>query len=193
MEQEKVATMKRLTFAALAATALLAGCATPTPYQPLGARTGVRGGFSEQQIERNRFRVMFAGNQFTSRQRVENYLLFRAAELTVQQGYDGFTLVDRNTDKHTTVQTYARPLSPGPWGYWGPSWRYYGRFGWRYWDPWGYDPFWADTVDVNTIDRFEASAEIVMFKGPPKNARDFDAHEVMRNLGPTIEVPAPPR
>ena len=72
--------MKRLVLTALAGAALLSGCATPTPYQPLGAPTGVRGGFTDQQIERNRFRVTFAGNQFTSRQRVENYLLYRAAE-----------------------------------------------------------------------------------------------------------------
>lgn len=185
--------MKRLALTLLAAAAALSGCATPTPYQPLGAPTGVRGGFSDQRIERNRFRVSFAGNQFTARQRVENYLLFRAAELTVQQGYDGFTMVDRDTDRHMTVQTTPRPFGPGPWGYWGPSWRYYGRFGWRSWDPWGYDPFWADSIDTRTIERFEATAEIVMFKGQPRNARDFDAREVMRNLGPTIEPPPPPR
>ena len=184
--------MKRLTFAVLAATALLAGCATPTPYQPLGAPTGIRGGFSEQQIESNRFRVMFAGNELTSRERVENYLLFRAAELTVQRGFDGFTLMDRDTDRRTRT-TVDRPFRTGPWGYWGPSWRYYGRFGWRSWDPWGYDPFWGDTIDVRTVDRFEATAEIVMFRGKPRNARDFDAREVMRNLGPTIEPPPPPR
>lgn len=185
--------MKRFALAAaLASVSLLASCATPTPYQPLGARTGVSGGFSEQQIESNRFRVTFSGNQFTSRERVENYLLFRAAELTVQQGYDGFTMVDRDTDKRTTVQT-TRSFGGGPWGYWGPSWRYYGRFGWRSWDPWGYDPFWADTVDVQTIDRFEATAEIVMFKGQPRNARDFNARDVMQNLGPTIQPPPPPR
>jgi hypothetical protein len=184
--------MKRLAFA-LATAAVLAGCTTPTPYQPLGAPTGVRGGFSEQQIEQNRFRVMFAGNELTSRDRVENYLLFRAAELTVQRGYDGFTLVDRDTDRRT--RTYVdRPFRTGPWGYWGPSWRYYGGgFGWRSWDPWGYDPFWGDTLDVRTVDRFEAMAEIVMFKGRPRNARDFDAREVMNNLGPTIEIPPPPR
>ena len=80
--------MKRLVLTALAGAALLSGCATPTPYQPLGAPTGVRGGFTDQQIERNRFRVTFAGNQFTSRQRVENYLLYRAAELTTERGFD---------------------------------------------------------------------------------------------------------
>ncbi|MBS0504924.1 MAG: hypothetical protein JSS55_14220, partial [Proteobacteria bacterium] len=54
--------MKRLALTAVATAALLAGCATPTPYQPLGAPTGVRGGFADQQIERNRFRVMFSGH-----------------------------------------------------------------------------------------------------------------------------------
>lgn len=181
--------MKRIVFAALAPTALLAGCATPTPYQPLGAPTGVRGGFAEQRIERNRFRVEFSGNQFTSRERVETYLLFRAAELTTQQGYDGFTLVDRETDRRTSIQSTPRAFGPGPWGYWGPSWRYGGRFGWRTWDPWGYDPFWADSIDVRTIDRFEAFAEIVMFRGAPRSARDFNAREVLRNIGPTIVVP----
>ena len=102
--------MKRLAFTAIATAALLAGCATPTPYQPLGAPSGIRGGFSEQQIEQNRFRVTFAGNQFTSRQRVENYLLFRAAELTTQHGFDSFTMVDRDTDRRTTVQTVPRPF-----------------------------------------------------------------------------------
>ena len=185
--------MKRFALSALASAAVPAGCATPTPYQPLGAPTGVSGGFSEQQIERNRVRVSFTGNQFTSRERVETYLLFRAAELTVQHGYDSFTMVDRDTDKRTTIETSPRPYGPGPWGYWGPSWRYYGSFGWRSWDPWGYDPFWADTVDVRAIEQYEATAEIVMFNGPPRSVRDFDAREVMRNLGPTIEPPPPPR
>jgi hypothetical protein len=39
-------------------------------------------GYSEQQIENNRFRVQFAGNSLTDRKTVETYLLYRAAELT---------------------------------------------------------------------------------------------------------------
>src|SRR3546814_2720956 len=70
------------------AALMLFACATPTPYQPLGTRgTGASGCYASQQIEQNRFRVSFSGNQLTSRERVENYLLFRAAELTVQNGY----------------------------------------------------------------------------------------------------------
>jgi outer membrane protein TolC len=78
---------------------LLTGCASaPTPYQ--AAQGGF--GYSEQQIEENRYRVSFAGNSATSRQTVEDYLLYRAAELTVQNGHDWFEVVDRNT-----VQDYA--------------------------------------------------------------------------------------
>ena len=73
---------------------LLAGCASaPTPYQ--AAQGGF--GYSEQQIEENRYRVSFAGNSATTRQTVEDYLLYRAAELTVQTGHDWFQVVDRNT------------------------------------------------------------------------------------------------
>jgi hypothetical protein len=73
---------------------LLAGCAAaPTPYQ--AARNGF--GYSEQQIEENRYRVSFVGNSATGRQTVEDYLLYRAAELTVQNGHDWFEVADRHT------------------------------------------------------------------------------------------------
>ena len=76
--------------AAGAAAVMIAACATPTPYQPIGARgTGASGGFSDVRLAENRYRVTFAGNSLTTRERVETYLLYRAAELTVQQGFDG--------------------------------------------------------------------------------------------------------
>jgi hypothetical protein len=180
--------------APLAVLAVVTACATATPYQPLQTRGDVRGGYSEQRLEDNRYRVTFAGNSFTSRQTVENYLLYRAAELTVQSGYDGFTMVARGTDPHTTTRVFRDPFGPGPWGWWGPSWRYYGRFGWRTWDPWMHSPFWADDVDISTVTSFEASAEIVMFKGRrPDDPRSFDARQVLQNLGPTIQMPGPRR
>jgi hypothetical protein len=78
---------------------LLAACAgKPTRYQ--AAQGGF--GYSEQQTEENRYRVSFAGNSATSRQTVEDFLLYRAAELTVQTGHDWFQVVDRNT-----VQEYS--------------------------------------------------------------------------------------
>lgn len=168
-----------------AAALALAACTTATPYQPIGTR-GASGGFAEQRIEANRYRVAFVGNDYTSRQRVENYLLFRAAELTVANGYDGFTIVRRDTERNTGYRVIP---SAGPYPYWQPHWRYRSRFGWRAWDPWFGDPFWADDIDIRTVRSYEATAEIVMFRGPRADPASFDARQVITNLRPTIVVP----
>ena len=182
--------------ASLALAGLLSACATATPYQPNLPGQAVSGGYSEQRVEDNRFRVNFSGNSLTSRETVEGYLLFRAAELTVQEGYDWFAVVDRNTEADRRTYVERDPLySPwyGPsYGYWRPYWRYYGGFGWRTWDPWWGDPFWADRMDVRTVTKFEASAEIVMNRGakPADDPRAFDARAVIANLGPRVTRPA---
>ncbi len=186
--------------AALAVAAGLAACATPTPYQPNLPGQATSGGYSEMRVEANRFRVNFAGNSLTSRETVESYLLFRAAELTVQNGYDWFSIVDRATDRdartYVEPDPFYRPWYGPAYGYWRPSWRYFGRgYGWRTWDPFWGDPFWADRVDVRTVERFEATAEIVMGKGakPVDDPRAFDARAVIDNLRPRIQYPAPPK
>ena len=170
---------------ALASASVLASCATPTPYQPATGSGMYRTGYWDEQIENDRFRVTFAGNSLTSRETVERYLLYRAAQLTVEQGYDYFTLADRDTEKKS--RTYIdRPFSAGPWGYYRPRW------GWRAWSPWYGDPFWDRDIDVRTVDRYEASAEIVVGRGrKPDNVRAFNAREVIRNLGPSVTMPRP--
>ena len=177
----------------------LAACATPTPYQPNVPGQSTSGGFSEIRLEPDRWRVTFAGNSLTSRETVEAYLLFRSAELTVQNGYDWFDIVDRRTDRNARTYVQPDPLYHpyfGGYGYWRPSWRYYGhRFGgWHTWDPWFGDPFWADRVDIHTVERYEASAEIQMRHGakPADDPRAFDAHAVIDNLRPRIQYPAQP-
>lgn len=176
--------------------AALGGCTTATPYQPYipeGAR-GVHGGYSDQQLGPNRFLVRFHGNDLASRERVEGYLLYRAAELTAQQGFDWFMMDDRRMEHD--IRTVADPIYHPWWGYpyWRPYWGYYGGgYGWRYWDPWLGDPFWYGHVDTRTVEAFEASAEVAMGKGPvpPGNPRAMNAREVMARLGPTIELPKP--
>ena len=167
----------------------LAACETATPYQPLHAGSEVSGGYSDLRIDANRWRVSFRGNSLTSRETVETYLLYRAAELTLSEGYDWFETAQRHTDKHVEVD-------PGPgyyagWGYgygWRPYWRYYGYgYGWRGWDPYWGDPFFDPTV----TQKYEASAEIIMGHGPKPadDRRALDAHEVVANLKPHIVLP----
>ena len=178
----------------------LSACETATPYQPLRPNAAVSGGFSDQRLEADRFRVTFQGNTLTSRQTVETYLLYRAAELTLAQGADWFEMADRHTDRDQ--RTYVDPdpfygRAGYAWGYWRPYWRYYGGggrfggFGWRTWDPFWGDPFWGDSLDVQTVQKFEATAEIVIHRGPKPegDARAFDARAVIANLGPTIVRP----
>ena len=191
--------MKR-TLMTLAAAAVLAGglsaCETVTPYQPLSASNAQAGGYSETRLNADKWRVMFSGNSLTSRETVERYLLYRAAELTVSQGYDWFVTDDKQTDKKS--EAFVDPV----YGYgWAPSWRFRGRYGWggygawggagwnyRFGGPWG-SPFGPPTT-VEEFNRYEVSAEISMGHGPrPTAGRALDAREVMMNLGPQIQRP----
>ncbi|WP_203290827.1 CC0125/CC1285 family lipoprotein [Maricaulis parjimensis] len=165
----------------LTAAATLAACATPTPYQ---AADGGRSGYSQTQIESNRFRISFRGNSLTDRETTENYLLYRAAELTVENGYDYFTVVTRATDEDTRVtgtgihRSYYSAF-PVHYTYYHPRW------GWRGWR----DPFWDD-LNYREITRYEASAEIFMGRGErPDDPEAFDARDVMGNLGSEIIRP----
>jgi len=186
--------MKRVLMTALAVAALaggLAACETATPYQPLKPGAAAAGGYRDAKLDATHWRVTFSGNSVTSRETVERYLLYRAAELTVSQGNDWFEEVQQSTDRKTDV--FVDPFYAG-WGYgygWRPAWRFrrpgfYG--GWATWGPgWAYDP-WGPTY-VDTFDRYEASAQIVMGKGPKPDPKALDAHEVLMNLGPGIARP----
>ena len=155
----------------VAATALLAACATETPYGPRADGGGY--GYSEQSIESNRYRVTFRGNSSTSRETVENYLLYRAAELTLQRGYDYFVVVEDDTEKTTR---YSGTSSPPPFYYGrGRAFPYYG-YGYN-WGPGFYD------VDIRESNRYTAIAYILMYKGKkPNKASAYDASAVVENL-----------
>jgi len=193
--------MSKIGFAAaLSALALLGACATATPYQ---ASEGTDRGYSEQKIEDNRYMVEFSGNSLTDRKTVETYLLYRAAELTKQNGYDHFRVVRRDTDAQTKLigspsaydpfydhfYLHYRYFGPRASYFYDPYRRYYpgptyaSRFGY-------YDPFWGGPEDYRESTRYIASAEIVMGKGPkPDDVAYFDAEQVIFNLTGSIQRP----
>ena len=86
---------------AAAAILLLAACATP--YQP----EGFSGGFTDVQLDKNIFRVSFRGNGYTSRDRAEELALLRSAELTLQNGFTHFVIVDGRS--HAEYGTFTTP------------------------------------------------------------------------------------
>ncbi len=167
--------------AAFVAALALTSCATPTPYHPASMTDpGHADGYREIRVETDRWRVAFAGNSLTSRETVETYLLYRAAELTLQNGYDWFVAVERDTDEHVTL-VVREPI--GAWGPgWEPHWRYaYGvHVGWQTWDRHGRAP----VFDVQRVTAYEAVAEVIMQRGarPADDPRAFDARAVKASL-----------
>jgi hypothetical protein len=75
----------------VAALMLLAGC--PTAYQ----QEKITGGYINFPLEETTHRVRFKGNNYTSRDKVELFLLYRCAELTEQLGYDHFVVLSEDT------------------------------------------------------------------------------------------------
>jgi hypothetical protein len=153
----------------VAALGMLAGCGQPTPYQP--AVDGY--GYSEQQIEENRYRVSFAGNHLTPADTVQNYWLYRMAELTLDRGFDYFIVVDRGLDRSTTYQGTST-LSPG---YITEDGDYVGGTGFS-------------SYSAHPSDRYTAYADVVMFEGekPADDVNAYDARSVLRQLDPTIQA-----
>ena len=66
-------------------------------------------------------------------------------------------------------------------------WYFAPRYGWS---PW-YDPFWDEPASYREVTRYEAVAEIAMFRGekPADNVHAFDARDVQRNLQGQIVRP----
>jgi hypothetical protein len=171
---------KLLVAAAIVTTLATAACQSgPTPYPP-GAGRDL--GYTESRIENDRYRIAFKGNSLTDRETVENYMLYRAAELTLQNGYDTFTIVNRDTDKESRIRS-----SGG--GYMGSrlSYMYFvPRYGWVG----AYEPYWTPQ-SYQEVTRYEAFAEIVMGRGQKGgDANSFDARQVSQNLASQIQRPA---
>ncbi len=167
-----------------AAALAIAACASSTPYGPASQGGGY--GFTDQRIEQNRYRITFRGNSVTTRETVENALLYRAAELTVDQGYDYFIAVENSTEEQKSYSTTTEPAFYGRYGYGYPFSRpYYGFPYYAYGFGWGHPYYDSYTREIT---RYSAVAFVVMYRGakPEDNPQAFDAREVMANLGPYV-------
>jgi hypothetical protein len=155
----------------LAAVLALAACATVTPYQPLEGGLG----YAEQKLETNRYRVRFTGSSKTPRSTVENYLMYRAAELTLQNGYGHFLVAARDLETPPARNGSSGGVSFG-FGSGGHS---------------------GIGIGLGTVvggdEPTLAQMDVLMFAGkkPANRADAFDAREVLANLEPTIQRAAP--
>ena len=85
------------------AVAVLSACATP--YQS----DGYSGGFRETQLAPDVYRVSFNGKAYTSQERVQDFALLRAAELTLASGARYFVVLSEKDQ--SGVDTHVTPGS----------------------------------------------------------------------------------
>jgi hypothetical protein len=147
--------------AAIAAAAVADVRAETTPYQP-SAFSRAHYGYAQTETDANRVRVSFSGNAETSRETVETYLLFRAAELTLERGYDYFVVADHDVEANTQYAVAGPPVPPIV-----PARRY------------------------REITSYSAVSDIIMHRGirPPNLTNAFDARTVHANLARRISRP----
>ena len=78
--------MRKLISVAVLALAI-SGCASS--YGP----ETITGGYDDKQVNEDTFVVFFGGNGYTSRETVQTFWLYHAAELTLAHGFDGFEIM----------------------------------------------------------------------------------------------------
>ena len=139
--------MFRKAFAAAAVRQRRPACRMRKRPDALSARRRLRSAAIRKRRSRHdRYRISFKGNSLTDRETVENYMLFRAAELTLQSGYDTFTIVNRDTDKNS-----ARAVLAASWARACPTSISRPRYGWIG----AWDPFWTPSR-YEQVTRYEA-------------------------------------
>ena len=174
-----------LSFAVAASTSvLLAACATAGGYQ---ARVEPAGsGYAEERVDETRWSVEFTGGAGDTRDIVETYVLYRAAELTMSSGYDWFIPSALEVDTETEVVVQAQRTQESP--VWRPQWRRNRYSRWTDWMPAGAIPLEAparSSSQVTTRERFAAREEITMGRGPAPSGA-FEARRVLSDLAPAI-------
>ncbi|MBR9916447.1 hypothetical protein GYB29_01865 [bacterium] len=105
---------KQITFYLIVLSILVSACATP--YKS----SGYRGGYYETWISEREAKVVFNGNGYTTSKRAANYAAFRACELTLENGYSHFIVIDDEANvTSSTAQISPDRTDINPNGYGG--------------------------------------------------------------------------
>jgi len=99
---------------------LATACATGPLYQPRTPGSTV--GYADLQLSQNRYRVTFSGGYDSTPSDVEMFVLRRAAEVTLQNGYTHFVI--QTSETHRVTDNLSSPYAYGPvyYPYWGDNW-----------------------------------------------------------------------
>lgn len=163
--------MRRFMAAALLCAAL-GGCASsPTVFAPATREGGV--GYSELKIEPGRYRVTFRGGSGATAAQVSDYALLRSAQLTLDDGYDWFRVVDRYMAQVGNASGPQFSLGAG------------GGSGGGAYNSSGVGVGVGTTFNLGGGPMMHQTLEILMGKGPRPDGLDaYDARQVRNSIAP---------
>lgn len=95
--------MMRSLFMPVVLMTMLGACATQAVYAPATSKGGP--GYTETRLGTGRYRVTFTGTSDTPKEAAQDYALLRAAELSLQDGYDWFRLANQDVEKKVREST----------------------------------------------------------------------------------------
>ena len=174
-------------FLVLALLALLPLAATAQPVGPAPPAPGV---FAMKKNGAS-LHLTVTGHSFTSKAALENYLAYRAAEATLDNKFQWFSLTEHRAKTDTVPVPKGDPAGPRfsfRMAYFRPQWRWRtaGAKSWVSWSPFSGQPF----PDLKGAD-YELSADIVLHKGMVDDVSPlaFDASAVSDYLVNQVEAP----
>ncbi|MCP4410367.1 MAG: hypothetical protein GY807_22000 [Gammaproteobacteria bacterium] len=156
---------------------LTAGCAGPTPYHPTLEGTG----YVDQRIADNHYQVSYTANSFTRNKKVKQYLLYRAAEITLEQGEERFVVLDQN-DQDVSLPGYASEAKS------------YRHHHFEHHHLWFGDQGVEEEISATTLKplpRYTSTITILLYTGeqPSQEGKAYHARELIDVLGNTILRP----
>lgn len=168
--------MRFYTFLGFVLSAFMLGCAAPTPTPFQAASPNSDFGYRETALTDTQYRIDFVGNRHTQASQIKDYAMLRAAQLTLQQGYDWFVILDSQTDRESKTRTDVNaPLRSQA------VVRECGVLGCASYVTPVYSGVGIRTYEVDG--KVSTSLQISMGKGQPEDRnRAFDAEKLAENL-----------
>lgn len=86
----------------------ISGCANTAKYQPSDWYSG---GYKDIQISDSEFKIYYSGNN-SDLLTIQTYWLYRATNLTLEKGFDGFEILNVRPDPQSSLSTHYRVACP---------------------------------------------------------------------------------
>ena len=126
------------------------------------------GAFNAESRGGDRYRLTVAGAQFTSKDAIERYMIWRASKFALDNRSPWFELIEQRARGDTVPELKPDPEGPRysfRLAHWRPIWRVKleGSNDWTSWSPFSGAPF--PVKEGDKVAAYEVTADVVLHKG----------------------------